>query len=159
MPESFKISDLPIPVMDRYASDYVRNWFGLSLDKIDREKISRSQPLIKEQDMNIQEKTVVKSFMEITHGPGAALDDLIIAAGYFHSVEAQLMVMGLPIPKSFQEALKAVDRDLNLKMETEKEKQLRDLQYKREGLLSNEEKLKAVEAEIAKLLAEDIKKI
>lgn len=101
--------------------------------------------------MNVQEKSFVKSFMEITHGPGASLDQLITAAGYFHAVEAQIMVMGLPIPKDLREAITAVDRDLKIKMETENEKKLRDLESKRETLLSNEEKLKAVEEQIKKL--------
>lgn len=141
-----------ISIMDSMAREMLRDlWNPRGDEYLDRQKISRTHPPIKEQKMNVQEKSFVKSFMEITHGPGASLDQLITAAGYFHAVEAQIMVMGLPIPKDLREAITAVDRDLKIKMETENEKKLRDLESKRETLLSNEEKLKAVEEQIKKL--------
>lgn len=145
-------SDSEIRIMDNMAREMLADlWNPKRGEYLDQEKISRTHPPIKEQNMNVSEKTVIKSFMEITHGPGAALDDLIVAAGYFHAVEAQIRVMGFPIPKDLQEAITAVDRDLKIKMETENDKKLRDLELKRETLLSNEEKLKAVEEQIKKL--------
>lgn len=146
--------------MNEIARETLKDlWNPQRGEHLDREKTYRLHPPIKEQDMNVQEKTVVRSFTEITHGPGASLDELILAAGYFHAVEAQLIVMNLPIPKNFQEAIKAVDRDLNLKMEIENDKKLAELERKREALLSNEEKLKGVLEEISKLKEEMKKKV
>lgn len=159
MPKSTSLNDIPISVMDQFAKEFLGNWWNSKgYEKLDREKISRTYPPTKEyEDMNITEKTLVKSFMGIEHGPGASEDDLILASGYFHAVEREIKLQGNKVPPKFQEAINAVDRDLGIKQMDSKQKKLQELRDERDSLLSKEEKRKVVEAEIARL-EEELKK-
>lgn len=130
---------------------------GLSLVNKFMEDRSRELVFGKEKDMNITEKTLVKSFMGIEHGPGASEEDLILASGYFHAVEREIKLQGNTVPRKFQQAIDAVDRDLGIKQQDSKQRKLQELREERDSLLSKEEKRKVVEAEIARL-EEELKK-
>lgn len=146
-----------IKVMDQMANQM---WKEIWSPREDQPKSQeKTNTPTKEKEMNVQEKSFIKSFMEITHGPGASLDDLIMAAGYFHAVEAQILVMGLKVPIKLADSIAAVDRDLNIKLNESRAKELASLEAERRTLLTNEEKLRIVDSEIAKLKEEMKKKI
>lgn len=143
--------------MDQMANQMWKEiWFPHKDEPKNQEKANTPT---KEKEMNVQEKSFIKSFMEITHGPGASLDDLIVAAGYFHAVEAQILVMGLKVPVKLADSIAAVDRDLNIKLNESRAKELASLEAERRTLLTNEEKLRIVDSEIAKLKEEMKKKV
>ena len=145
-----------ISIVDRFMEERTRQMlFGPS--EINREKISKLHPPTKENEMNITEKTLVKSFMAVEHGPGASEEDLILASGYFHAVEREIKLQGNTVPTKFQQAIDAVDRDLGIKQQDSKQRKLQELREERDSLLSKEEKRKVVEAEIARL-EEELKK-
>ena len=101
--------------------------------------------------MNTYEKTVIKNFMNIEYGPGASIDQLITAYGYFGTVIDRVKAGGYDVPKDLQTAFDSCERDLQEKITDNRKARLEGLKRERDALASAEEKRQKIDDEIAKL--------
>lgn len=135
MPEPFSLSDLEIANV--IAKEVMGQYGPISLKGENR--------------VNAYEKTIVRNFMNIEYGPGASLEQLTLAYGYFATVADKITASGYDLPKDLQTVVEACKRDLDIKVKDNRLKELRALELQRDNYLTRSEKLGNIEKEIARL--------
>jgi hypothetical protein len=104
-----------------------------------------------ESEMNTYERTVISKYMNIEYGSGASIEQLTMAYGYFGATIDKIKAAEYEVPSDLQAAFDACDRDLKIKIRENRLKEIKSLEFKREQLLTNDEKLAKIDADLAKL--------
>jgi hypothetical protein len=139
MPEQ-KISDL----QDIDFADAIARRYTLA-------NFLRGDFLRGELDMNAYERTVIKNYMNIEYGPGASIEQLTLAYGYFGSIVDKVKASGYDVPNDLQVAFNACDRDLRIKIKDQRLKEIQTLELRKDQLLSADEKRAKIDVELARL--------
>lgn len=87
----------------------------------------------------------------IEYGPGATVDQLIMAEAYMQIVVDRIKANGYEVPSVLANELTKCSSELKVKMFSDRQRQLTALKLRRDQLLPNDQKLRNIEAEIADL--------
>lgn len=83
-----------------------------------------------------------------------SIEELVVAVAFLSGLEERIHELGYEAPEHVKQDLRSCERELAEKVRGDKEKRLAQLKIRQESLLTQTERRKNVEAEIAQLQAE-----
>lgn len=91
------------------------------------------------------------TLLRIEYGPGATIEQLILAEAYMQVVADRVVANGHEVPAVLANELSKCSTELDHRLRSDRLRQLAALRLRREKLLPTDQKLRNIEAEMAEL--------